>query len=77
MIRLWAFLTCAGAAWTLAAHAATTPPSFATVTAAYVSSEALLLDRHGAPLSELRVDSRVRRLDWVSLADISPAMTTH
>jgi penicillin-binding protein 1C len=75
VIPLRAFLTCAGAAWTLAAHAATTPPSFATVRAAYVSSEALLLDRHGAPLSELRVDSRVRRLDWVSVTDISPAMT--
>ena len=49
-------------------------PSFETVKAAYVSSEALLLDRHGIPLSELRVDPKVRRLDWVSLADISPAM---
>ena len=33
-----------------------------------------LLDRHGAPLSELRVDAKVRRLDWVPLADVSPAM---
>jgi penicillin-binding protein 1C len=74
MRRLCLFVTCAGAAWTLAVHAATTPPSFATVQAAYTSSEALLLDRHGDPLSELRVDAKVRRLDWVPLADVSPAM---
>ncbi len=35
--------------------------------AAHVSSEALLLDRHGVPLRERRVDPRVRRLDWVPL----------
>ena len=73
-MRLWAFLACVGGVWTLAAQAATMPPSFAAVKAAYVSSEALLLDRHGAPLSELRVDNKVRRLDWVSLADVSPTM---
>jgi penicillin-binding protein 1C len=50
-----------------------TTPSFADVKAGYVSSEAILLDRHGAPLSELRVDRNVRRLDWVALADVSPA----
>ena len=44
--------------------------------AGYVSSEALLLDRHGAPLSELRVNAKVRQLEWVALADVSPAMTT-
>ena len=43
--------------------------------AGYVSSEALLLDRHGAPLSELRVNAKVRQLEWVALADVSPAMT--
>ena len=74
MRRLCLFVTCAGAAWTLAVHAATTPPSFAAVQAAYTSSEALLLDRHGDPLSELRVDAKVRRLDWVPLAEVSPAM---
>ncbi len=51
------------------------PPSFADVKAGYVSSEALLLDRHGAPLSELRVNAKVRQLEWVALADVSPAMT--
>ena len=41
----------------------------------YVSSEALLLDRHGAPLSGTRVDAKVRQLDWASLAEVSPAMS--
>ncbi len=50
-------------------------PSFADVKASFVTSEAVLLDRNGTPISELRVDPRVRRLDWVSLADISPAMS--
>ena len=74
MRRLCALVACAGTAWTPSIHAATTPPSFAAVQAAYASSEALLLDRHGAPLSELRVDTKVRRLDWVPLAEVSSAM---
>ncbi|MGK5080346.1 penicillin-binding protein 1C [Janthinobacterium sp. HLX7-2] len=44
------------------------------VQAAYRSSEAQLLDRSGAPLQSLRVDMKVRRLPWVPLADISPAL---
>jgi penicillin-binding protein 1C len=63
----------------VAAHAASTeppgPPSFADVRAAYVSSEALLLDRHGVPLSEVRVNAKVRQLEWVALTDVSPAMS--
>jgi penicillin-binding protein 1C len=55
-------------------RAETITPSFEAVKAAYVSSEALLLDRHGVPLSELRADPKVRRLDWVPLAEVSPAM---
>ena len=42
--------------------------------AAYRSSEAQLLDRSGTPLQSLRVDMKVRRLPWVPLADISPAV---
>ena len=49
-------------------------PSFADVKSGYGTSEALLLDRHGAPLSEVRIDPRVRQLDWIRLADISPAV---
>ena len=60
--------------WASLAPAAATP-SFTDIQAAYTPSEALLLDRHGKPLSELRVDTKIRRLDWVSLVDVSPAMT--
>ena len=55
----------------LAAGAPLTPGQ---VKAAYRSSEAQLLDRHGEWLQSLRVDPRVRRLPWVALADISPAL---
>ena len=49
-------------------------PSFADVKSGYGTSEALLLDRHGVPLSEIRVDPRVRQLDWIPLAEVSPAV---
>lgn len=54
--------------------AATPLPSFADVKSTYGTSEALLLDRHGAPLSEVRIDPRVRQLDWIALDDVSPAV---
>jgi penicillin-binding protein 1C len=38
------------------------------------SSEAWLLDRHGAPLQRLRLNHDYRRLDWVPLAEISPRL---
>src|SRR5450830_1223733 len=44
------------------------------VQAAYRSSEAQLLDRTGQPLQSLRVDMQARRLPWVVLIDISPAL---
>ncbi|MBL8480806.1 MAG: penicillin-binding protein 1C [Rhodocyclaceae bacterium] len=37
-------------------------------------SEALLLDRDGTPLQRLRLDARRRALEWVPLADMSPAL---
>lgn len=49
-------------------------PSFAQVRAEHVSSDALLLDRHGAVLNDLRINPHVRRLDWVPLQELSPAM---
>ena len=33
-----------------------------------------LLDRHGEPVQSLRIDMTVRRLPWVELKDISPAL---
>jgi penicillin-binding protein 1C len=53
------------------AHAA---PSFETVRAGYRSSDAQLLDRHGEAIQSLRIDMTVRRLPWVALNDISPAL---
>lgn len=49
-------------------------PAFETVRAGHVSSDALLLDRHGQPLADLRLDPKIRRLDWVPLSALSPAM---
>jgi len=50
-------------------------PDFARVRSDYQASEAVLLDRHGEVLHELRVDPRARRLEWVRLSDISPCLT--
>jgi penicillin-binding protein 1C len=49
-------------------------PTFAEVKAAYVPSEAWLLDRNGEILAEKRVDLKVRRLEWVRLGEISPVL---
>ena len=49
-------------------------PGFALVRAAHISSEAWVLDRHDRLLQSVRVDKAHRRLPWVSLADLSPAM---
>ncbi len=49
-------------------------PSYEEVRRSWRSSDAVLLDRHGVPLAALRLDHRVRRLEWVRLQDISPAL---
>jgi penicillin-binding protein 1C len=49
------------------------PPPFETVKNAYKKTDALLLDRHGQVIQELRIDKQGRRLEWVSLEGISPA----
>ena len=49
-------------------------PSFQEVRDSYQKSDAVLLDRHGEVIHELRVDPKVRRLDWASIKDISPAL---
>jgi penicillin-binding protein 1C len=58
----------------LAGHAGAALPSAAAIRAAYRSSDAVLLDRHGAPVESLRIDMHVRRSAWVPLQDISPAL---
>lgn len=49
-------------------------PGFDEVRRNHRPSEAQLLDRHGELLHELRVDNTVRRLPWVPLQEISPAL---
>lgn len=49
-------------------------PSLEEVRRAHPPSEAELLDRHGELLHELRVDDRARRLPWVALDAVSPAL---
>ncbi len=49
-------------------------PAFASVRARFASSEAVLLDRHGALLHERRVDRSGRRLAWTPLGDVSPVL---
>jgi penicillin-binding protein 1C len=49
-------------------------PSYDKVRHDYLPTEAVLLDRRGEPLHELRVDERGRRLPWVRLTDVSPAL---
>lgn len=58
----------------LSAQAAQGLPGFDEVRASHVSSEARIVDRHGVPLSEIRLDPQGRRLEWMSLRELSPAM---
>ncbi len=51
-------------------------PSYQEVRGTYSGSEAVLLDRHGEVIHELRVNRRLRRLDWAALEDISPALVS-
>lgn len=56
----------------LTAGSAVALPGFGEVKNAYRSSEAILLDRHGEVLHELRIDLSSRRLAWVKIEDVSP-----
>ncbi|MBI5634202.1 MAG: penicillin-binding protein 1C [Nitrospirae bacterium] len=49
-------------------------PLFEDVKKSYKKSDAVLLDRHGKVIHELRVDAKGRRLQWTSLKEISPAL---
>ncbi len=48
-------------------------PTFAETKANYQPSEAWLLDRNGEVIAVKRVDTKVRRLEWVGVNEISPA----
>ena len=49
-------------------------PDFETVRAAHRPSDVTVVDRHGVPVQTLRTDPLVRRLGWVALDRISPAL---
>ncbi len=49
-------------------------PSFEVIRATFRPSDAQLLDRNGEAIHEVRTDATRRRLPWVSLSDISPAL---
>lgn len=49
------------------------PPSFDRVKEATKKSEALILDRYGQVVHEMRVDTKGRRLEWMALKELSPA----
>lgn len=51
-------------------------PTYKEVRENYKKSEGVLLDRHGEVIHELRVDRHGRRLEWVQLKDVSPALIT-
>ncbi len=57
-----------------ASAAALGVPSFGDVKAAHRPSDVTVLDRHGVPVQTLRTDDQVRRLPWVALNDMSPAL---
>ena len=49
-------------------------PSFKEIKDSYKKSDAVLLDRHGKVIHELRVDPKGRRLDWTGIKDMSPSL---
>ncbi|MEO8527408.1 MAG: transglycosylase domain-containing protein, partial [Caldimonas sp.] len=73
MSRRAALLLLLGLA-TAGACAAAPLPTFAEVKAAHRPSDVTLLDRHGVALQTVRVDKDVRRLAWVPIAEMSPAL---
>jgi penicillin-binding protein 1C len=62
----------------IATQANNTPatPLFNDVKASFQPSDVQILDKNGELLHSLRTDKSVRRGQWVSLADISPALRT-
>ncbi|MGY4831783.1 penicillin-binding protein 1C [Sphaerotilaceae bacterium SBD11-9] len=64
----------AALALALVSGAAQAVPAFSEVKAAYKPSDVTLLDRHGTPIQTVRVDRSVRRLPWVPLREVSPAL---
>lgn len=64
----------ATACWLGSAGSAQAVPSFAEVQQSFRSSDASLYDRHGELIQQLRLNPDERRLSWVALEDVSPAL---
>jgi penicillin-binding protein 1C len=64
----------AGATLLFAALAQAAVPSFDAVRSMHRPSDLTLLDRHGEPLQTMRIDTTARRLPWLTLAQVSPAL---
>ncbi len=60
--------------WMVFTACSLTVPAFTEVRKSHTRSEVLLTDRHGEVIQELRADRSGRRLAWVPLRDISPAL---
>jgi penicillin-binding protein 1C len=60
--------------WLLAVGNVSAAQSFDEVHMAWRPSEAFLLDRNGALLQQIRIDRTARRLSWMRLDEISPAL---
>ena len=76
MKRIWLLLP-VGLACALCSYFFVVPfeiQNYRDVKRSWRSSDAWLLDRHGEPLSRIRVDQDRRRGEWVALADVSPAL---
>lgn len=71
--RLLTIATLLVAFWVSPAFAGAT---FEEVRRAFRSSDTLVLDRHGETIQRLRTDAKVRRGQWVAIADVSPALRT-
>ncbi len=51
-------------------------PSFKEVQKNFLSSDAILTDRNGVAIHQLRINPKERKLAWVKLEDVSPALRT-
>ena len=66
--------TLVGALLIGAAPARASVPSFDVVRSSHRPSDITVTDRHGEPLQTLRTDATARRLPWLPLAQVSPAL---
>ena len=67
-------LAAAGWGWWAPQTPEPTVPSFLTVRSAYRPSDVQFLDRNGSVIHQIRIDPTRRRLGWVPLSEISPAL---